>query len=135
MQTEDANNENRTTLIGIVSGGIGCGLGIPAWYTRVSFHFKWIRCVVYYSALYNNNQKKVVEACKNTVQSEPTCVQETDLVFGRRVFCVVASRGCVLSVLVQVWDVCGPWNPDVATKRDVRKVTSFRRTSDFGPDL
>ena len=84
MQTEDANNENRTTLIGIVSGGIGCGLGIPAWYTRVSFHFKWIRCVVYYSALYNNNQKKVVEACKNTVQSEPTCVQETDLVFGRQ---------------------------------------------------
>ena len=44
---------------------------------------------------------------------------------------VVATCGCVLSVLVEVWDVCGPWNPDYATKWDVRKVTSFRPT-DFG---
>ena len=62
-----------------------------------------------------------------------TSFRPTD--FGRRVFWVVATRGCVLSVLVQVWDVCGPWNLDVATKLDVRKVTSFRPTSDFGPDL
>jgi len=82
MMTDDENNENRSTLIGIVSGGIGCGLGIPAWYTKVSFHIKWIRCIIYQSALFDNNQKKVVEACKNTVLPKPTCVEETDLVFG-----------------------------------------------------
>ena len=82
MQTEDSNNENRTTLIGIVSGGIGCGRGIPGWYTKVSFHSAWIRCIVDKSVQFNNNQRKVVEACKDTVQSEPTCVKEEDLVFG-----------------------------------------------------
>ena len=82
MQTEDSNNEDRTTLIGIVSGGIGCGRGIPGWYTKVSFHINWIRCIVDRSVQFNNNQKKVVEACKSTVQREPTCVKETDLVFG-----------------------------------------------------
>ena len=82
MQTEDTNNEDRTTLIGIVSGGIGCGLGIPAWYTKVSFHADWISCIIDKSVLFNNYQNKVVEACRNTVQPEPTCVQATDLVFG-----------------------------------------------------
>ena len=82
MQTEDSNNEDRTTLIGIVSGGIGCGRGIPGWYTKVSFHSAWIRCIVDKSVQFNNNQRKVVEACKGTVQSEPTCVKEKDLVFG-----------------------------------------------------
>ena len=82
MMTDDENNENRSTLIGIVSGGIGCGQGIPAWYTKVSFHSDWIRCIIYQSALNDNNQKTVVEACKNTVLPEPTCVEEEDLVFG-----------------------------------------------------
>merc|ERR1739841_291015 len=82
MQTEDTKKNNRTTLIGIVSGGIGCGLGIPAWYTKVSFHAAWIRCIIDKSVLFNNNQQKVVEACTNTLQPEPTSVAETDLVFG-----------------------------------------------------
>ena len=80
MQTEDSNNENRTTLIGIVSGGIGCGLGIPAWYTKVSFHSSWIRCIVDKSVQFNNNQNKVLEACMDTVQPEPTCVKAKELV-------------------------------------------------------
>ena len=80
MMTDDENNENRSTLIGIVSGGIGCGLGIPAWYTKVSFHSEWIRCIIYQSALFNNNQKKVVEACMYTVKPEPTCVERSELV-------------------------------------------------------
>jgi len=83
LQTEDTNSkEDRTTLIGIVSGGIGCGLGIPAWYTKVSFHINWISCIIDKSVQFNNNQRKVVEACRNTFQQEPTCVQQTDLVFG-----------------------------------------------------
>jgi len=49
---------------------------------------------------------------------------------------------CVLSVLVQVWDVCGPWNLEcpksvrkVSEKcpKSVRKVTSFRQILDIQP--
>ena len=73
---------DRTTLIGVVSGGAGCGQGVPGWYSKVSFHINWISCIIDKSVQFNNNQKKVVEACKDTVQSEPTCVKEKDLVFG-----------------------------------------------------
>lgn len=30
----DKKNKDRTTLIGIISGGVGCGKGVPSWYTR-----------------------------------------------------------------------------------------------------
>ena len=76
------DTDNIKTLIGVVSGGVGCGDGVPGWYTKISFHMDWIRCIVDKSVQFNNNQKKVVEACKNTVQREPTCVVEKDLVFG-----------------------------------------------------
>ena len=32
------DEEDRKTLIGIVSGGIDCGKGYPAWYTRVEYY-------------------------------------------------------------------------------------------------
>ena len=86
LQTVDTNNEDRTTLLGIVSGGIGCGRGIPGWYTKVSFHINWIRCIIDKSVQFNNNQNRVVEACKDEIQSEPTCVKEADLVFGVKEF-------------------------------------------------
>ena len=92
LQTENTNNEDRTTLIGIVSGGIGCGRGIPGWYTKVSFHIDWIRCIVDKSVQFNNNQKKVVEACKNTVQSEPTCVEPKELVVNGDEFNKIKSK-------------------------------------------
>ena len=44
------------------------------------------------------------------------------------VFWVVATRGCVLSVLDQVRTKFGPWNPEYGPKRDFGKVTSFRPT-------
>ena len=47
------------------------------------------------------------------------------------VFWVVATRGCVLSVLDQVRTKFGPWNPEYGPKRDFGKVTSFRPTT-FG---
>ena len=31
------------TQIGIVNAGIGCGKGIPEWYTKISFYHEWIR--------------------------------------------------------------------------------------------
>ena len=37
--------DGQTTLVGIVSGGLGCGNGIPNWYTRVSFYEEWIACI------------------------------------------------------------------------------------------
>ena len=37
------DNEDRETLIGIVSGQIGCGKGVPGLYTKVSFYRNWIR--------------------------------------------------------------------------------------------
>ena len=38
--------ENRVTLAGIVSGGLGCGKGFPGWYTKVEFYNEWIKCIV-----------------------------------------------------------------------------------------
>ena len=28
-------HDDKDTLVGIVSGGIGCGSGVPGWYTKV----------------------------------------------------------------------------------------------------
>ena len=38
--------DGHTTLVGIVSGGLGCGNGIPNWYTRVSFYEEWMACIL-----------------------------------------------------------------------------------------
>ena len=82
----DQDNQDRSTLIGIVSGGIGCGRGIPGWYTKVSFHTKWIRCIIDKSLQFRNNQRKVEEACQSYVKSEPACVNRNDLIFGEDEF-------------------------------------------------
>ena len=76
----DADNDDRTTLIGVVSGGAGCGQGVPGWYSKVSFHIKWIRCIIDKSVQFNNNQEKVQQACRDSVQPQPTCVQQEELV-------------------------------------------------------
>ena len=82
----DADNNDRTTLIGVVSGGAGCGQGVPGWYSKVSFHIKWIKCIIDKSAQFNNNQEKVQQACKDTVKPEPTCVNQNELVVDLDVF-------------------------------------------------
>jgi len=76
------NDKGRRTLVGIVSGGIGCGQGFPGWYTNVSFHTRWIKCIIERSAQYNNNYSKVSEACKNSVSNAPKCSTNDDLIFG-----------------------------------------------------
>ena len=35
MNITDSNSVNRQTLAGIVAGGVGCGLNVPGWYTKV----------------------------------------------------------------------------------------------------
>ena len=57
------SEEGRSTLIGLVSGGIACGDGFPSWYTSVSFYKDWISCIIEKSIQYDNNQKKVEEKC------------------------------------------------------------------------
>ena len=37
----DSNSVDRQTLTGIVSGGVGCGLNIPGWYTKVKITLNW----------------------------------------------------------------------------------------------
>jgi len=74
------SDENRDTLIGIISGGIGCGEGYPSWYTKVAFYKNWIDCVIEKSSMLNNNHKKVEEECKGEVSAKATCVSKDDLV-------------------------------------------------------
>merc|ERR1712210_237009 len=57
------DEQDRTTLIGIVSGGIDCGKGYPGWYTRVEYYKDWIQCIIDKSVEFNNNFKKVDDAC------------------------------------------------------------------------
>jgi len=76
------NDKGRTTLIGIVSGGIGCGKGYPGWYTKVAFHTLWIKCIIERSVLYENNFDKVSTACKKFVSKKKKCPTNDDLIFG-----------------------------------------------------
>jgi len=75
------NDDGRRTLVGIVSGGIGCGKGYPGWYTKVSFHTPWIKCIIERSAQFNNYDK-VFDACKSSVTEKPKCSTNDDLIFG-----------------------------------------------------
>ena len=78
--------------MGVVSGGAGCGQGVPGWYSKVSHHMEWIRCIIDKSAQFNNNQKKVVEACMDTIKSEPNCVEEKELVVAVDVFNKIRNK-------------------------------------------
>ena len=83
LTTGDPHNQQRNTLIGIVSGGAGCGQGVPAWYTNMAYHANWFNCIldksIEYLAEGEFSQKKVVEECKSYVQPLPTCIEEKDV--------------------------------------------------------
>ena len=76
----------------MVSGGVGCGQGVPGWYSKVSYHIDWIRCIIDKSVQFDNNKKKVVEACMDTVQPQPTCVEEKELVVELDVFNKIRNK-------------------------------------------
>ena len=77
------SEEERQTLIGIVSGGIGCGRGIPGWYTKVSFFYPWIDCIIQTSKDTKGNVNLVNEKCDKVAQDlVPTCLEQDDLIFG-----------------------------------------------------
>ena len=80
--TVDRHSGEVVVLLGLVSGGVGCGQGVPAWYTSIAHHHSWLRCVVDRSLQFNNNKQQVEDACRTSVMPEPTCVQPEDLIFG-----------------------------------------------------
>ena len=57
--TVDADGQ--TTLVGIVSGGLGCGNGIPNWYTRVSFYEEWMACILEKSRVLKSSDQVITE--------------------------------------------------------------------------
>ena len=91
--------DGQTTLVGIVSGGLGCGNGIPNWFTRVSFYEEWMACILEKSRLLKSSDQvialkrirfskaanfQVEAACSNSVKRLPLCSEllEQDELFG-----------------------------------------------------
>ena len=77
------DKEGRTTLIGIVSGGIGCGKGIPGWYTKVAFFSNWIQCIVEKSRKITK-KIDIERACLDSTIKPKKCqdIETEDLIFG-----------------------------------------------------
>jgi len=74
LTQEDENG--RTTLIGVVSGGIDCGKGYPGWYTRVEYYTSWIQCIMDKSNEFSSNSKAVNTACTKVAwlgREQPLC--------------------------------------------------------------
>merc|ERR1739838_737577 len=73
----------RTTLVGIVSGGIGCGKGIPGWYTKVAFHSEWVQCIVETSRTVTK-KRDIEKACVEKTKKPKRCqeIETEDLIFG-----------------------------------------------------
>ena len=74
--------EDRETLVGIVSGGIGCGKGVPGWYTKVSFFYPWINCIIQTTKETGGNYKLVTEKCDKVAEDlDPECIPKDNLIF------------------------------------------------------
>jgi len=54
------DTRGRTTLTGIVSGGISCGKGYPGWYTKVEFFKDWIECIIRNGRDGNKGKKEIL---------------------------------------------------------------------------
>jgi len=73
----------RRTLVGIVSGGIGCGKGIPGWYTKLAFHSEWIQCIVRTSKSVTKTVD-IKKSCEDSTIKPKKCqeIETEDLIFG-----------------------------------------------------
>ena len=72
----------KQTLIGVVSGGVGCGKGVPSWYSKVSHYYPWIDCVIQTSRDNKGNVDIVREKCdKVALDLVPPCISPEDLLF------------------------------------------------------
>jgi len=81
LTTKD--EEDRTTLVGIVSGGIGCGKGYPGWYTKVAFHSEWVQCIVKTSKTITK-KVDIEKSCVDSTTKPKKCqeIESEDLIFG-----------------------------------------------------
>ena len=63
------DSDNTKTLIGVVSGGVGCGQGVPGLYSKLSYHIDWVKCIIERSAQLNKYQKV---DCMDAIKPEIT---------------------------------------------------------------
>ena len=69
----------KQTLIGVVSGGVGCGRGVPGWYSKVSHYYPWIDCVIQTSRDNMGKVDIVKEKCdKVALDLVPPCIPSDD---------------------------------------------------------
>ena len=57
-------------MTGIVSGGIGCGLGYPGWYTKVASYVDWIECIMEKTIELNHEIDRIKQACEEVAIQE-----------------------------------------------------------------
>jgi len=81
LYTKD--DKDRTTLVGIISGGIGCANGIPGWNTDIGFHSEWVNCIIETS---RSIIKKIdiEKSCVHLTTKPKKCqeIEIEDLIFG-----------------------------------------------------
>ena len=64
------DKNERKTLTGIVSGGIGCGQGYPGWYTKVFSYRDWISCAMEKTVEFNYDFDKIEKTCTEVSKLE-----------------------------------------------------------------
>ena len=81
LTTKD--DEDRTTLVGIISGGIGCANGIPGWNTKVGFHSEWVNCIIETSRSIIK-KTDIEKSCVHLTTKPKKCqeIEIEDLIFG-----------------------------------------------------
>ena len=73
----------KQTLIGVVSGGVGCGRGVPSWYSKVSHYYPWIDCVIQTSRDNMGKVDIVREKCDKVARDLVPCIpSDDDFIFG-----------------------------------------------------
>ena len=68
--------DGRSTIIGIVSAGVGCGEGYPGWYTRVESYTDWVQCIIDQSVRFKNVFAKVEELCSRKIDLQSVDCEE-----------------------------------------------------------
>merc|ERR1712025_1151394 len=77
-QSTDGNGDvKERTVVGIVSGGVGCGSdpdkkpNFPKWWARVSWFGDWIKCTKKLAEKYTLTHKKIEGKCDTSYDPNP----------------------------------------------------------------
>jgi len=72
------DEKQRQTLVGVTSGGIGCGTDLPKWYTRVEVFSGWVKCIMDTSKV-KDTQEDIEKACsENYYGAYSNCLTEEE---------------------------------------------------------